>query len=229
MEFFKRLQRRAAIDHSRQSLAAFEAILSEMGAELHDDLIQKLSLLRLHLDKIERSSFDPKETQATVIRMQADFQHVVDSVRRIARRLQPVHMEGDDFQRRVEILCQTLDMPGTVRISQAFTGTPQALEPTTETYLLRIIQELIHNSFKHSAAWHVWIRVDWKKTELVVQVEDDGSGFSKIQEFIERLDKKHNTIRMRADAIGASVKYRSGEKGLLATIRLPLPPKEARS
>lgn len=224
MGFFHRFGITSPKKSSSRSLAAFDAILSEMGAELHDDLIQKLSVLRLNLDKIERSSYDPKETQATIIRMQADFQQVVDSVRRISRRLHPVYMDGDDFQRRLDVLCQTLDMPGTVRISLTYSGAPQALEATTETYLLRMIQELIHNAFKHSAAWHVWVRVEWSSSKLIIRVEDDGSGFSKIQEFIDRLNRKHSTIRMRADVIGASVKYRSGEKGLLATIRLPLNP-----
>jgi signal transduction histidine kinase len=208
------------IRQSRQAMEACEVIISEMGAELHDDLIQKLSVLRLHMDKIERSSYDPKDTRETMIKMQADFQGIVDSVRRISRRLYPVHTENDTFEKRVEMLCQNLETPGTIRINTTFNGTCRPLPGNSELYLLRIIQELVHNSFRHSAAWHVWVSVTWEARLLKIEVEDDGSGFAKINEFIDRLKKKHNTLRMRSEAIGASIKYHNGKKGLLATITL---------
>ena len=201
-------------------MEACEAIMTQMGAEMHDDLIQKLSVLRLHMDKIERSSFDPKETRETIIKMQADFQAIVESVRRISRRLHPVHIEGDTFHQRLEMLCQNLDSPGTIRIQPSFDGEPKTLEPEVEIYLLRMVQELIHNAFRHSAAWHVWVRTKWLKDQLLIEVEDDGSGFAKVNAFVSLLKKKHNTLRMRAEAIGASIKYHSGEKGLVATIKI---------
>jgi signal transduction histidine kinase len=205
---------------SVKAMAACEAIMTQMGAEMHDDLIQKLSVLRLHMDKIERSSFDPKETQEAIIKMQADFQAIVDSVRRISRRLHPVHIDGDTFHQRLEMLCQNLDSPGTIRIHLTFEGEPKTLQPDVEIYLLRMVQELIHNAFRHSAAWHIWISTKWIKDHLVIEVQDDGSGFAKVNEFVGLLKKKHNTLRMRAEAIGASIKYCSGEKGLVATIKI---------
>jgi signal transduction histidine kinase len=74
MPFLSRFAQKRQAQVSRVAMEACEQIISEMGADLHDDLIQKLSVLRLHLDKIERSSFDPEETRAAVIKMQADYQ-----------------------------------------------------------------------------------------------------------------------------------------------------------
>jgi signal transduction histidine kinase len=207
---------------SKQAMEACEHIITEMGAELHDDLIQKLSALRLHMDKIERSSFSPEETQQAIVRMQADFQNIVDSVRRISRRLHPVRMEDDTFHKRIEMLCQNMDTPGAIRIHPLFTGEEKSLTPLVESYLLRMIQELVHNALRHSAAWHVWVRLDWSPYELVIEVEDDGSGFAKVKDFVGKLRQKHNTLRMRCEAIGGTVQYRASEKGLLATVRLPL-------
>jgi signal transduction histidine kinase len=221
MQFLNNLLTKSKVEVSRQAMQACEIIISEMGAELHDDLIQKLSVLRLHMDKIERSSFDPKDTQEAMIKMQADFQSIIDSVRRISRRLHPVHMDDDTFEKRIEMLCQNMETPGTIRIHVSFSGEFRSLPANTEIYLLRMIQELIHNSFRHSAAWHVWVRVAGEASLLKIEVEDDGSGFSKVGEFVARLKKKHNTLRMRAEAIGASIRYCNGQKGLLATIKIP--------
>jgi signal transduction histidine kinase len=88
-------------------------------------------------------------------------------------------------------------------------------------YLFRIVQELVHNAFKHSAAWHVWVRLTWEAQKLIIEVEDDGSGFSKIPEFIDRLKKKHNSLKMRTLAIGAKISYLQGEKGLMAHVEYP--------
>ena len=207
---------------ARQAMEACETIITEMGADIHDDLIQKLSVLRLHLDKIERSSFDPEETRNAVLRMQADFQLIIDSVRRISRQLSPVRMDDDSIEKRLEMLCQNMETPGTGRIYHSFTGTVLALDTNIENYLFRMIQELMHNAFRHSAAWNIWVTWNWMPKAVVITVEDDGSGFSRLEEFIARLKKKHNSLRMRANAIGATIKYSAGEKGLCAQIKLPL-------
>lgn len=210
------------IEVSKKSMEACEHIISEMGADLHDDLIQKLSALRLHLDKIERSSYDPEQTKTSVIKMQADFQGIVEAVRRISRRLHPIRMEGDTFKTQLQMLCVNMELPGSLRIETSFEGDLPLLDHMVENYLLRMIQELTHNAFKHSAAWTVKIRVTSKPDLLKIEVEDDGSGFSRVEEFIGRLRQKYNTLRMRADAIGAKVSYKSNGKGLLATIKLPI-------
>lgn len=212
---------RSAALASKEAIEATDAIITEMGAEIHDDLIQKLSIIRLHLDKLERSSYDPAETRILTQKMRADFQQVVDSVRRISRRLAPVKMEGDSLETQIEALCQNMDTPGTVRIHPTFHGESKNLDENTENHVLRMIQELIHNAFRHSAAWHVWIAVSWEKNGLHIIVEDDGSGFARLEEFIDRLRARHNSLRMRAQSLGAQIQYKQGKKGLLAEIKVP--------
>ena len=212
---------RLSTQASKEVIEATDAIITEMGTEIHDDLIQKLSIIRLHLDKLERSSFDPSETRDITQKMRADFQQVVDSVRRISRRLAPVKMEGDSLETQIEALCQNMDTPGTVRIAPTFVGDARNLDEDTENHVLRMIQELIHNAFRHSAAWNVWVRVIWGKNELDIAVEDDGTGFARLQEFIDRLQARHNSLRIRARSLGATISYKQGEKGLLAEIKIP--------
>ena len=208
------------LEISKRAAEACDQIISEMGAELHDDLIQKLSIFRLYIDRIERSSADSKEIEALAIKMRTDFEQVIRTVKSISRRLLPVRMEGDTLVNTLEMLCQNMEQPGTGHIHFETQGVPKSMESTVEIYLLRIIQELIHNAFKHSSAWHIWVRLNWKSDKLIVEVEDDGSGFSKIPEFIQRLKKKNNTLKMRSQAIGASMEYLHGAKGLLARLQL---------
>lgn len=203
---------------SKRSAEICDQIITEMGAELHDDLIQKLSIFRLYIDRIERASSDPVEIGSLAIKMRNDFEQVVSVVKNISRRLLPAPMQGDTLEDMIEILCQNMEQPGMARIHFEHSGSPKSLENTVEVYLLRIVQELIHNSFKHSSAWHVWVRLIWEANKLIIEVEDDGTGFSKIPEFIVRLKRKNNTLKMRTQAIGASINYLQGSKGLLARV-----------
>lgn len=205
---------------AKRTAEACEQIISEMGAELHDDLIQKLSVFRLYIDRMERSSGDQTEIDTLSIKMRTEFDQVIHVVRNISRRLLPMKMEGETLDKTLKMLCQNMEHPGTGHIHFENLGKPETLESQTERYLFRIVQELIHNAFKHSSAWHIWVRLQWDPNHLTIEVEDDGTGFSKIPEFIERLKRKNNTLKLRSTIIGANISYAQGEKGLLATVVL---------
>lgn len=209
---------------AKRTAEACEHIISEMGAELHDDLIQKLSVFRLYIDRMERSSGDQAEIDSLSIKMRTEFEQVIRVVRNVSRRLLPAKMEGDTLDKTLQILCQNMEHPGTGHIHFENTGTARPLDPQTERYLFRIVQELIHNAFKHSSAWHIWVRLRWDPDRLLLEVEDDGTGFSKIPEFVERLKKKNNTLKLRTSIIGATINYTQGEKGLLARLTLKTEP-----
>src|SRR5688500_14441915 len=117
---------------SRRAAETCEQIISEMGAELHDDLIQKLSVFRLYLDRMERSSGDQAEIDSLSIKMRSEFEQVIHVVRNISRRLLPVKMEGDTLDKTIEMLCQNMEHPGTGHIHFENTGSPQPLEEQVE-------------------------------------------------------------------------------------------------
>lgn len=208
---------------AKRTAEACDHIITEMGAEIHDDLIQKLSIFRLYIDRIERSAGDKKEVENLVMKMRVDFEQVTRVVKNISRRLLPARIDGHTLANTIEMLCQNMEHPGTGHIHFENTGTPLPVSEQAEMYIFRIVQELIHNAFKHSSAWHIWVRLQWSDTHLRIEVEDDGSGFAKIPEFISKLKKKHNSLKMRTIAIGANMEYLHGAKGLLARITYALP------
>ena len=211
-------QKKIEIEISRQVAEACDQITAEMGAELHDDLIQKLSIIRLHLDRLERSAHSAEDASQLLLSMRTDFEGVIQAVRRISRKLMPISVTDSSFQEGIQLLCQNMERPGAGNIHLTMSGHEQQISMTCKTHLFRIIQELIHNAFKHSAAWHIWVRVEWSTGRLLLEVEDDGTGFHRISEFIDGLRKKNNTLKMRSNALGALLTYHQGQKGLLARI-----------
>lgn len=208
---------------SRRVIEATDQIVSEIGADLHDDLIQRLSIFRLYLDRLDRAKHDPTQTEALITSMNADFLEVVESVRRISRRLMPVNMEHDTLEVRIRTLCQNMERPGGGTIHFNQTGLERPLPNRDAIHLLRIIQELINNAFKHSSAWHVNIRMEWSGSSLLLEVEDDGTAFSRMESYLSMLNTKNNSLRMRAKILRSSIQYTQGAKGLLARLKYSVP------
>lgn len=203
---------------SKEASDLCDQLMMEIGSELHDDLIQKLSVFRLYMDRMERSSHDRVEIESLLINMRTDFEAVIDSIRRISRSFLPEPVEHESFNSTLESLCKSLEKPGLGKIYFQTEGSEQPIPENVRRNLYRIVQELIHNSFKHSSAWHIYVQSLWTEHCLVINVEDDGSGFNKVSEFIDALRKKTNTLRLRTQAIGAVVTYHHGSKGLLVSV-----------
>jgi two-component system sensor histidine kinase ComP len=203
---------------SAQAAEIFENIVNEMGAEIHDDLIQKIYLLQLNLKHLEQAVDHPIELQNGLIKMEADLKMAIQSIRRISKRLNAAENAEAVFSQQISILCQNMEIRGGNHLHFEQVGVEFILPEVVKKYLYRMTQELIHNAFKHSTAWHIWVRLIWDKNKLVVEVEDDGTGEVTLDETIKKLNEKYNSLRMRAEAIQAKIKYGSGKKGLLATI-----------
>jgi len=210
----------SAVAH--QATEACDQIMNEMGAEIHDDLIQKLSIFGFYLDRIQGSGQMSAEMEELVINMRTDFENVSHAVRRVSRRLLQVKMEYDSFKTSVEVLCQNMESSKSGNIHFEHMGIEQNIPALSQSHLYRIIQELIHNAFKHSSAWHIWVRLRWESTTVIVEVEDDGVDVYNTPNFMDRLRMKYNTLRMRTQVLGGSITYRQGDKGLLAKVELPI-------
>jgi signal transduction histidine kinase len=199
-----------------------EQVVSEMGAELHDEIVQKLSSMSFYIERIERAANDPAEIINLVTRMRIDFENVTHSVRAISQRLNPVHITRDTFGNNIAQLCELMQRPVNGHISCTTVGDEQPLSQLSFVYLYRIVQELIHNAFKHSVAWKIDVMLSWTPGVLVIEVEDDGTGHMNIDGITSALQNKRNTLHMRSQAISATITYAKGKKGLLARIEYPL-------
>jgi signal transduction histidine kinase len=207
---------------AKEAMQAVEHLTNEMGAEIHDDLMHRLVVFRFYFDRMERELNHPEQLNNLLTEMKGEFQEVVQSVRKISRQLMPAKTDQKNFTQSIHLLCMGMERPGAGHIHFECDGTEQPLTDQSEIYLSRIVQELIHNAFKHSAAWHIWVRMHWDKDKLLIDVEDDGTGFMQNADVVAQLKKKYNTLKMRSQAIGATIKYENGANGLLARITLPI-------
>lgn len=193
----------------------YENEILKMGADIHDDLIQKLTVYRLHVDKLEHAE-TILEVQVIADRMKTDFKTVVDSIRRITRRLLP-EMEIGSFTGMMRELCRREEKPGVAFIRFKSEGQEVQINESHQPHLLRIVQELINNATKHTLAWHIEVRLDWKPEEFQIEVEDDGKRFEDLAEKM-RKPGTFATLRMRTGRIGAHIRFAQGFNGTKAIV-----------
>jgi signal transduction histidine kinase len=99
-------------------------------------------------------------------------------------------------------------------------GAYRPMPPDTEREFLRVAQEAIHNVKKHAGAQHLFVQLEYRPSEVALEVRDDGSGFTADQE-TESASGHYGLTGMqeRAAAIGGTLEVDS-EPGTGTTVRL---------
>ena len=101
------------------------------------------------------------------------------------------------------------------------------LDPRKSLHILRILQEALTNSLKHSAASQLWLSTSVEAEAVCVSIRDNGRGFDVLQLQSRPQMQGGRGLRnqqRRAESIGASISWHSDAHGTLTTLRLPLQP-----
>jgi len=238
----ERVRSEARLRESREQLRALAGRLqtvreeekARIARDLHDELGQLLTGLKMDLRWLERHIGDLPEGQAgegvldRVVAASELADQTVASVQRIAAELRPgaldrlglgpaLRQEARRFQQRTSVPCEA-------RIDEA------APEPPAEvaTALYRICQEAMTNVSRHAGAGHVVVRLAAEAGALVLRVEDDGRGFDGAALGPEALGLLGMTER--ATALGGSVRFAEREGGGTAVVAcIPLAPAAPRA
>ncbi|MGC4021191.1 MAG: ATP-binding protein [Cyclobacteriaceae bacterium] len=113
-----------------------------------------------------------------------DLSQILDEsisvVRRISWELTPEAFHYLGLSESIKKMCSRLDGKGQ-EIRFLEDGKKQWNDDRA-LQVFRVTQELINNAVKHSTASHIFVSLAWKEKELLVNVNDNGSGFNENQE-----------------------------------------------
>ncbi len=171
-------QHRAEEQRDALALRVLEVQEDERRAvarDLHDEIGQAVSALKLNLLSLRRDASDPARVVADSLQI-AD--EVLQQVRDIALSLRPVALDdlglGAAVQWYVE---QTAARTGLALSCTIDPGLPAA-SPVTEIACFRVLQEALTNVHRHAHATRALVCLSWDGTHLELVVRDDGIGFS---------------------------------------------------
>jgi PAS domain S-box-containing protein len=180
----QRTEERLALERSRLDLRRLSASLADtreaerrhIARELHDELGQRLSSLKMELSTLAKSLRRAKEDRITPMLEMVD--DTVAAVRRIATDLRPMMIDDLGLSAALEWLAR--ESARRMRVEIDLHVDEDALPPgdTASISLYRIVQEALTNVARHAHASRV--RIDGRRSgdRFMLTVEDNGIGFS---------------------------------------------------
>jgi PAS domain S-box-containing protein len=180
----KKLEQKLIADqlsHQRQlTQATIEGQENErktIGEELHDNIGQQLTTVKLFLDYAKTNA--EGETSEMVTMALAGIADVINEVRAMSRSLVPYTLKDLGLVDSINELTESLMRARTLNIKFEHCGSIENSIPENQKLsLFRIVQEQLNNIVKHAAAQNVWIKLCERGSEFVLEIRDDGKGFS---------------------------------------------------
>jgi len=213
MERDLRRSREQLRELSRRVLSAQEDERRRIAREVHDELGQALTALKIDLTWInQKKTEDVTAIRARTVSMIDLVDRTIQEVRRISRELRPgvlddlglvaaIEWQTQEFQSRTGIKCQLNITPDL-----------QLPDPACSTAVFRIFQEALTNVARHAQATEVRIGLAKRGRRLHLEVEDNGRG---IQDRSPTAPKTFGLMGMRERVLpwGGKVEISSRKSG----------------
>ncbi len=163
---------------SQQLVSSQEQERKALSRELHDEIGQLLTALRMELGNLERAQGargverDPHLDQAKKL-----AESTLRTTRDIAMGLRPAMLDILGLGPALEWQAREYSRRYNTPIQLEVDGDLRDVPDPHRTYLYRIVQEGLTNCARHAQAKNIHVRLEDSSGTLAVVVEDDGVGF----------------------------------------------------
>jgi signal transduction histidine kinase len=182
---------------------------NRLALDLHDSVSQKLFGLLLSAQAAEMLlERDPAEAHVQVSKLPGLAREALDELRALIFELRPPDLERDGL---CGALRKHVEVVGRIRQHEIELEIDDELQahPGRDQDVLRIAQEALQNVIKHAGAEHVRVALHAEDGRLVLEVEDDGSGFEPETAGIRSRRLGLTSMEERARRIGGTLQVRS--------------------
>jgi signal transduction histidine kinase len=197
-----------------------------LARELHDETIQDLIAIDQHIQMIHMEPEKITEAEKQLGNLRREVNDSIKELRRLIRALRPIYLDDLGLVPALEMLANETQSEYGLIVHFNIHGEIQRLDPSAELAIYRIVQEGLINSVKHAGAKKVKLNLQFLEKRLLVDIQDDGIGFTPPDSPRELGVKGHfglMGIFERAELIGAKLTLDSEEEaGTHVQIELPL-------
>lgn len=206
-------------------VASQEVERRRIARDLHDQLGQRLTALRLKIASLVEVSAEYPDFQARVARLQEIGEKLDSEVSFLAWELRPTALDDLGLIDAVRTFVSEWSRHHDI-VAEFHSGglTIGRLNHDIETHLYRITQEALNNIAKHAQASVVTVMLEKRDHEVVLIVEDDGVGFDTNAQSSQDSEGGLGLIGMneRAALAGGSLEIESSpKKGTTIFVRVP--------
>jgi PAS domain S-box-containing protein len=213
---------------SAQQIKTQEEERKHLSRELHDELGQELTAIKINLNSIETNL--PENIQENIQEKISDTNNLadnlIDQIHNIVLDLRPNMLDDLGIVTTLKWHCNRFSKRQNIPVKFSKSQLQKRLQPDYETVLYRITQETLTNISKHAQAKNVKICLEQSAEMVTLTIEDDGVGFN-AEEVKTRDPEKSGFgllgIQERVSVLNGQVDINSTpKKGTCISIRLLL-------
>jgi two-component system CheB/CheR fusion protein len=224
----KEMSERATVEDSRMQLlsqlvSAQEDERRRLALDLHDQLGQQLTALKIRLEALGKQLKDDEEVARPIEELQSIVRQLNNEVDFLAWQMRPVSLDdlslAAALQSYIKQWAGHFNITGDFRVGERADG---RFPSQIETNLYRITQEALTNCAKHAECTRAEVLVERRDGHLVLIIADNGVGF--LPETNKR-EGRFGLIGMheRARLIGGSIEIESTiGQGTTIFVRVPV-------
>lgn len=198
---------------------------SAIAREIHDEMGQSLTALKIDLVRLRKRIQNPDKAVADLLEasLQA-LNETINSVQRILSELRPSILDHVGLIAAIEWQANEFQEHSGIKCTLSAAAQEPELNKEEKTALFRILQESLTNVARHANATEVRIDFSVENSWLVLSVTDNGSGISDWQ---ARSGQSYGLMGMRerAHVFGGQLDIDShADRGTAVRVRIPARP-----
>ena len=175
-----------------------------ISQEIHDNIGQVLSLVRLNLNTFGNTVTEDKLEQTDDLLGKA-----IKDLRDLSHNLQNNRIHDIGIVESIRQLLLSLEKTGRYKTSFHTSDHFHILDVNTDIILYRMIQEIVNNIIKHAAATRIDIEINSEPLITTIRISDNGVGFDTSLTQEERPGIGLKNIANRAKMVNTDVDVKS--------------------
>lgn len=212
---------------SSQLLTAQETERRRISREIHDELGQALSVIKLRLSFVEKKLREDQTAAKEECRAISQYiNQVIENVRRLSRDLTPSILEDAGLLAAIRWLITNFNRNHKIKMILDVGDIDQWFSQDAQIMIYRILQEALTNIGRHARARNASVVIRKDEDDVSFCVEDDGIGFDVFRATTVNPDERGlglAIIEERARMLGGSLEIWSEKgKGTRISFHVPL-------
>lgn len=193
--------------------------LQHISRELHDNLGQIASLIKINLNTLQIN--DTAKAQKIEDTKELTRQLITD-LKGLSVRLNSDRITQFGLVKTLQTETDRINKTDTFSASFEYAGADPTIAADKAIILYRMIQEILNNIFKHSQAKHIHIMLNANENSFILAFNDDGIGFNANDKLNSGGSGLLN-LQNRAKLINAQLSIQSTPgNGSVVSIQMPL-------
>lgn len=206
---------------SRKLIDAHEKERTWLARELHDDVIQRLSLILLTLEQLKEGDTSLVDFRHGIGDAMQQVLHLSTDVRRLSYRLHSSKLELLGLAAAAGSYCREVAAQHKAHVEIRADNIPRDLSPEISLSVFRVLQEALHNGMKHSGSQRFEVLLNHQSNEIFLTVRDSGKGFDAAQAMKGR-GLGLTSMKERVALVDGELSiYSQPKKGTTVYVRVP--------